>query len=316
MKTLLTNSVRNAAEFILRGEVVAFPTETVYGLGANIFDEEAVKKIFAAKGRPTDNPLIAHIYELSELSLLTTCIPKIAEEFIEHFFPGPLTLIFPKSNYVPSIATAGLKTIGVRMPNNELTLSFLKQCGVPIVAPSANLSGKPSPTTWQTVNNDLRGKISCILKGEQTEVGLESTVVDCTGRTPSVLRTGAITLEQLQDVVSTTQLAKSTSKLLKKSPGTRYRHYSPKANVEIVANISELASTVYSAYIGMEEPFHSSKFKLKKICNSVEEYARFLFLFFRMCDETNVKTIFCQAVKETGLGLAIMDRIQRASGKG
>jgi L-threonylcarbamoyladenylate synthase len=316
MKTQLTNSVRKAAEFILRGEVVAFPTETVYGLGANIFDEEAVKKIFVAKGRPTDNPLIAHIYELSELSLLTTHIPKIAEEFIEHFFPGPLTLIFPKSNYVPSIATAGLKTLGVRMPNNDLSLQFLKQCGVPIVAPSANLSGKPSPTTWQSVNEDLRGKISCILKGEQTEVGLESTVVDCTGRIPYVLRTGAIPLEQLRDVVSSTRLAKSTSKLLKKSPGARYRHYSPKAIVEMVTNLSEISSTVYSAYIGIDEPLHSSKFKLKKICVNTEEYARNLFLFFRMCDETNVKIIYCQAIKETGLGLAIMDRIKRASGNG
>ncbi|MBS4029083.1 MAG: threonylcarbamoyl-AMP synthase [Ignavibacteriales bacterium] len=313
MKTVLTSSPRKAARYILQGEVVAFPTETVYGLGANIFDEDAVKKIFKAKGRPKDNPLIAHISELSELPLITQTISPFAETFIQHFFPGPLTVVLPKSNYVPHIATGGLDTLGVRMPQNEFAQEFLKATGVPIVAPSANLSGKPSPTTWQTVEEDLHGRISCILKGKQTEVGLESTVVDCTKKFPIVLRTGAITLEQLQSVIPTTRLADARSSGLKKSPGTKYRHYSPEGKVILVVRAKDAIPFRNSAYIGLERHEELSAFRLGKVCTSIEEYARSLFLFFRMCDEKNIKTIHCQIVKETGLGLALMDRMKRAA---
>ena len=200
MQTLLTTSPRSAAEFIRRGETVAFPTETVYGLGANALDETAVAKIFAAKGRPADNPLIIHLAEAEQMHTVAREINAAAHNFIEHFFPGALTLVVPKTERVPPNVTAGLATVGVRVPAHELAREFLRACAVPVAAPSANLSGRPSPTTWEAVREDLDGRIACILQGAQTEVGLESTVVDCTGDVPLVLRAGAVTLEQLRAV--------------------------------------------------------------------------------------------------------------------
>ena len=180
----LTRSPQEAAEFILKGELVAFPTETVYGLGASLWDESALRKIFDAKGRPSDNPLIVHIAGLDQLDSIAATIPKSASIFIRRFFPGPLTLVLPKHPRVPLLATAGLETVAVRMPRLALAQEFLGLCGVPVAAPSANLSGRPSPTTWEAVKTDLDGRIACILVGDQTEVGLESTVVDCTGEQP------------------------------------------------------------------------------------------------------------------------------------
>lgn len=313
MKTKLTHSPLVAAQFILQGEVVAFPTETVYGLGANIFDEAAIQKIFTAKGRPADNPLIAHIGNVSQLELLAKEIPSAAAKLIDGFFPGPLTLVLPKRDDVPLIATAGLETIGVRMPLHLLALQFIRTCGMPLVAPSANLSGRPSPTTWQAVKADLDGRISCILQGDQTEVGLESTVVDCTGLTPVVLRAGAITLEQLREVIPETQAPTTYTTAQPKSPGLKYRHYSPQARVMIVAQPKEARTLNTSAYIGLDVPAPEMIFKQQRICQSVEDYARALFLFFRECDEAGVEIIYCQAVEETGLGLALMDRLRRAA---
>jgi L-threonylcarbamoyladenylate synthase len=198
MKTVLTKSPVEAAEFIRRGGIVAFPTETVYGLGANVFDEKAIAKIFTAKRRPNDNPLIAHVGRLEDINSLVSEITESAGKFIEAFFPAPLTVILPKAEKIPLIATANLETIGVRMPRNELARDFLQACETPLVAPSANLSGKPSPTTWKAVFEDLDGRIDCILQGETTEIGLESTVVDCTGEFPLFLRSGAVSLEQLR----------------------------------------------------------------------------------------------------------------------
>src|SRR5215831_14854171 len=209
VKTKITQSTSIAARFIHRGEVVAFPTETVYGLGANVFNEEAVKKIFIAKERPADNPLIAHIFDLSQLEQITSGVPEIAAKLIQAFFPGPLTLILPKNEKVPSAATAGLNTIGVRMPKDPITRQFLRACAVPVVAPSANLSGRPSPTSWQAVRADLNGRISCILKGDRTKIGLESTVVDCSGGTPVILRAGAVTLEDLSKVIPQIKISDS-----------------------------------------------------------------------------------------------------------
>ena len=207
MKTILTTSPVEAAEFIRRGGTVAFPTETVYGLGANVFDEKAIEKIFAAKQRPNDNPLIAHVGNLEQIELLVSEITDSAAKFIEAFFPAPLTLVLPKAESVPLSATANLETIGVRMPVNDTAQEFLRACGVPLVAPSANLSGKPSPTTWQAVYEDLNDRIDCILQGEPTRIGLESTVVDCTSEVPLVLRSGAVTLENLQKVCGSAAVA-------------------------------------------------------------------------------------------------------------
>ncbi|NTW50266.1 MAG: threonylcarbamoyl-AMP synthase, partial [Chlorobiales bacterium] len=240
MKTKLTASPTEAARFLLRDELVAFPTETVYGLGANIFSEKAVSKIFDVKGRPSDNPLIAHISDFSELILLVRRITAPAETLIDAFFPGPLTIVLPKSKYVPSVVTAGLETIGVRMPSHPVAHMFLKSCGVSVAAPSANLSGKPSPTTWQAAKEDLDGRISCILKGDQSDVGLESTIVDCSGKTPTLLRAGVITLEQLHEVIPGIEVERLAPDARPKSPGQKYRHYAPNANIVLVDHPSEI----------------------------------------------------------------------------
>jgi L-threonylcarbamoyladenylate synthase len=316
VKTKITESPSIAARFIQRGEVVAFPTETVYGLGANVFNEEAVKKIFIAKERPADNPLIAHISDLIQLEQLTSGIPETASKLIKAFFPGPLTLILPKNERVPSVATAGLETIGVRMPKDLIARQFLRACGVPVVAPSANLSGRPSPTTWQAVRADLGGRISCILKGDRTKIGLESTVVDCSAETPVILRAGAVTLEQLSEVVPQTTISKVSGKAdlaAPKSPGTKHRHYAPRANVILAPFPQYTVPMNASAFIGLNAPPKAAMFGRILICKDVEEYARELFNFFRECDESGVETIFCQTVAEEGLGLALMDRIRRAA---
>ena len=313
MQTKLTRSPNLAARFIVSGEVVAFPTETVYGLGANVFDDAAIKKIFVAKGRPSDNPLIAHIGNLSQIELLTSHISTTAAKLIDKFFPGPLTIVLPRRNEVPAIATAGLETIGVRMPRHQLALSFIHACGVPLVAPSANLSGKPSPTTWQAVKADLDGRIACILKGEPTEVGLESTVVDCTGKNPIVLRAGAMTLEQLQEVIPATRFAKHNANTPARSPGLKYKHYAPLARVVIVSNLHDIIPPPQSAFIGFHIPSHLDQFKRMQLCLTIEQYAQSLFQFFRECDADGINVIYCEAVSETGLGLALMDRIGRAA---
>ncbi|MGA9407274.1 MAG: L-threonylcarbamoyladenylate synthase [Bacteroidota bacterium] len=313
MHTVLTESAHKAAAFILRGEIVAFPTETVYGLGANIFDEKALRKIFIAKKRPADNPFIAHIASIADIARVAQHVPRMAEKFIEHFFPGPLTVIVPKLDAVPLIATAGLPTIGVRMPRHPVALSFLKACRVPLAAPSANLSGMPSPTTWRSVSSDLNGRISCILKGGQTTVGLESTVVDCTGTMPKILRSGAVTLEQLREIIPSTRVAFRKSAEAAKSPGMKYRHYSPHAHVIIVSGPDEIRSMSNAAYIGMEMEKEVEKFRYHRICTTIDKYAHELFDFFRHCDDANVSVIYCQSVEPKGLGLALMDRLKRAA---
>ncbi|HEX8565319.1 MAG TPA: L-threonylcarbamoyladenylate synthase [Pyrinomonadaceae bacterium] len=311
MKTVLTTDAKEAARFIKRGGLVAFPTETVYGLGANVFDENAIEKIFIAKGRPSDNPLIAHVAAREQINRLVSEITDSAEKFIEAFFPAPLTLVLPKSAQVPLIATANLATIGVRMPRHDLAREFLNECGAPLVAPSANISGKPSPTTWQAVFEDLNNRIDCILQGEQTEVGLESTVVDCTKDFPLVLRVGAVSLEELQRVVPETKIYKSENTENLPSPGLKYRHYSPRAKVVLINPKSEIRNPKSGAFIGLDEPIQ--EFALKKVCSSVEEYAHEVFAFFRECDSTGIEIIFCQTVEESGIGRALMDRLKRAA---
>lgn len=313
MQTILTESPEIAAGFIRSGGVVAFPTETVYGLGANLFDPIAIKRIYEAKLRPQDNPLIAHIGELDQLDLIASEIPPFAKKFIDRFFPGPLTIVLPKAAKVPTAATAGLETIGVRMPAHALARKFLKACGTPVAAPSANLSGRPSPTTWQAVVEDLTGRIDCILQGESTDIGIESTVVDCTTDRPLVLRTGGVTLEELQSVVPETELYRIKGNERPRSPGMKHRHYSPRATV-ILVDDANIEPPERSAFIGLVTP--EVKFEELKVCAGAEEYARDVFGFFRDCDRRGVKTIFCQRVEETGIGLALMDRLKRAeSGK-
>lgn len=311
MRTLLTTSPREAAEFITRGGLTAFPTETVYGLGADIFNERAVTRIFEAKQRPVDNPLIAHVGSISQISDLTSEITEHAHRFITAFFPGPLTIVLHKSKSVPLAATAGLDTIGVRMPRHALAAEFLNACATPVVAPSANLSGRPSPTTWQAVLEDLDGRIDCILQGETTEIGLESTVVDCTKDFPVVLRPGAVSVEQLRKIVPSTQIYESASDDKPRSPGLKHKHYSPRAKVVLTTMSEVVPDASSSAYIGLSVP--DAEFKLIKICRSTEDYARSVFEFFRECDRRGLEMIYCEPVAPNGIGAALMDRLKRAA---
>jgi L-threonylcarbamoyladenylate synthase len=311
MQTFLTKSPVEAAGFIKRGGIVAFPTETVYGLGANVFDARAIEKIFAAKQRPADNPLIAHVGNIGQIELLTSEINDSANKFIDAFFPAPLTLVLPKAERVPLVATANLETIGVRMPKNDLAREFLQNCATPLVAPSANLSGRPSPTTWEAVFEDLNGRIDCILQGEMTQIGLESTVVACTSEIPMVLRTGAITLEQLQKIVPETRIYKLKENEAARSPGLKHKHYAPRAKVFLINPKSKIQNPKSKAFIGLNEPRET--FDLMKICASVEEYAHEIFQFFRECDRENIETIYCEIVSEQGIGAALLDRLKRAA---
>lgn len=297
----------------MRGGIVAFPTETVYGLGADVFNERAIRKIFDAKKRPADNPLIAHVGSLDQIPSLTNRASKSAERLIAAFFPGPLTVVLPRSATVPLLATAGLDTIGVRMPSNDLAQQFLRECKVPIVAPSANLSGRPSPTTWMAVSEDLDGRIDCILQGDPTTIGLESTVVDCTGESPVLLRRGAVSFERLREIVSDISEASSEDPDLAKSPGMKHRHYSPMAVVVIADDVTSLVLSTSDAFIGLQRPAGDSD--QIRICDSVEDYAASLFEFFRQCDRNGIARIYCEKVSETGIGGALMDRIRRAAEK-
>ena len=309
-ETLLTRDPLAAAEIIRRGGIVAFPTETVYGLGANVFDQAAIYRVFAAKKRPQDNPLIAHIGDVKMLDQLADHVPNFATALIKKFFPGPLTLVLPRLARVPSAATAGLDSIGIRMPRHELAREFLNACGTPVVAPSANLSGRPSPTTWQAVYEDLNGRIDCILQGGATEIGLESTVVDCTGGYPVVLRQGSVTLEEIRRVVPDAT-ARTTPESDHKSPGLRHKHYAPDAEVVIVDRFTKISDAPTAAYIGLSD--RDDAFAVEQIVADQDEYAHILFEFFRECEREEIRKIYCEGVKEVGIGTALMDRIRRAA---
>ena len=309
--TLLTTDYNEAAAVIRQGGIVAFPTETVYGLGANVFDEKAIANIFEAKHRPADNPLIAHIARIEQIGELSNEVSSCARSFIDSFFPGPLTVVLTKSDKVPAIATAGLDTIGVRMPRFDFARDFLSACGVPVVAPSANLSGRPSPTTWQAVLEDLDGRIDCVLQGNPTEIGLESTVVDCSGAVPMLLREGAVSLGELRAVVPETIEYRPVASDAPRSPGLKHRHYSPTAEVYIVDSTFEISNFKSVAFIGLCEP--RNRADLIKVCTSAEEYAHSLFEFFRECDRRGIETIYCEEIATAGIGAALMDRLRRAA---
>jgi L-threonylcarbamoyladenylate synthase len=313
MKTLLTNNPVQAARFVKKAGVVAFPTETVYGLGANAFDENAVKKIFRLKGRPQDNPLIVHISNKHQIKILAESLSETAKEIIDKYFPGPLTVIFKKNEVIPDVVTAGLDSIAVRMPSSKPAKEFIRACGVPIAAPSANISGTPSPTTFRHVLEDFNGKVPCILIGPQSRYGLESTVVDCTEDIPVVLRPGIITVEELRKIDKRIKLVKSRGKA--KSPGTKYRHYSPKAKVVILKQIPKSKLNQLSAYIGVQSvlPAYRHKLGMYRHCKSKLDYAKSLFSFFRECDARGITTIFAERVEERGIGLAVMNRLKKAA---
>ncbi len=310
MKTTVTNNPKIAAAFIKAGEIAAFPTETVYGLGADAYNEKAVKKIFKAKGRPVDNPLIVHIANKKDINVLAQEITPSAKKIISKFFPGPVTVILKKNEIIPPATTAGLDTIAIRMPAGRLAQQLIKAAGVPIAAPSANLSGSPSPTNFLHVLRDFNNKIPCLLIGPPAKYGLESTVIDCTGKHPVILRPGSVTLEQIKKLDKNAVIQKKAGKI--KSPGQKYKHYSPKADVRII-NVKREMSNVKrnEAFIGLDRNLGKG-FEKVLICRFMNDYARKLFSFFRECDDEGIKTIWCQKVSEKGIGAAIMNRLNKA----
>ena len=311
--TVLTNSPEEAAAFIKRGELAAFPTETVYGLGASVYNAEAIEAIYIAKERPADNPLIAHIASLEQIDELASTTTESAGRLIKAFFPGPLTVILPRSKKVPAIVSAGLDTIAIRMPAHEIARVFLQHCAVPVAAPSANRSGRPSPTTWRDVYVDLKGRIHCILKGGVTKVGLESTVVDCSEEIPRILRSGGISFEEIREVLPNVVLATKATSEQVRSPGQKYRHYAPLATVRLVNDPSDIPASSSMGYIGLTSHPYPERLGLQLLCGDVDEYAHQVFSFFRRCDRAGLNTIYCQSVPKAGLGRALMDRVEKAA---
>ncbi len=315
-KTTITSDVGEAAGFIQESLPVAFPTETVYGLGASVYDEVAIGRIYVAKGRPVSNPLIAHVDDPRQVAELTASISPAAEQLIEAFFPGPLTIVLPRSQRVPDVATGGLDTIAIRMPDHPTALALIAEVGEPLVAPSANRSGRPSPTTWEAVREDLDGRIACILTGERTRAGIESTVVDCTDDRPTLLRPGSVPVEALLGVVADLETNLDPDRRIERSPGMRFRHYAPGAKVILVKSPSDAVAAREAAFIGTEAPPDQTDFGLVRICEGDEEYAFELFDFLRECDRKNIARAFCQQPHPSGIGRALLDRLRRAAEQG
>ncbi|NTU57547.1 MAG: threonylcarbamoyl-AMP synthase [Chlorobiaceae bacterium] len=314
MQTFVTDSPEEAAGYLNRGETVAFPTETVYGLGADVFNPDSIAGIFTAKGRPSDNPLIVHVQNPERISEVAGEINGAARLLIEKFFPGPLTIVLKKNRSVPDIVSAGLPTVGVRCPSHPVASAFLGFCNHPVAAPSANVSGRPSSTDWKTVYHDLGGKIDCLLRGEQSTIGLESTIVDCSVNPPLLLRSGAVSIESLRELLPEMKIATSCMPgEAPKSPGMKYRHYSPEALIVLVESPPpSFPEGEPSAWIGLSATPEGAVQALR--CKSPEEYARVLFGFFRTCDAHGIRRIYCELPPEEGIGRAIRDRLFKAAG--
>lgn len=328
-------AILQAGEILRAGGLVAFPTETVYGLGGNGLDAKACEKIYIAKGRPSDNPLILHIAELDELDAIVREKSPAAEKLMQAFWPGPLTLIFPKAEIVPEKATGGLDTVAVRFPNHPVARAIIKAAGLPIAAPSANSSGKPSPTRASHVAFDLDGKIDMIVDGGAAEWGLESTIVDVSGEIPMLLRPGAVTREMLEAVVGKVEidpaiLQKPAADLKPKAPGMKYTHYSPKAEVILVQGerlavakeINRLAAEgmAQGKKIGVMATEETKALYHADVVLSLgsrahpEEIGANLFKILRKFDFLGVEQVYSEVFSEEGEGMAIMNRLRKAAG--
>lgn len=334
----LEEKVLLAAEYLAEGKLVAFPTETVYGLGANAFNRSAVRRIFEVKGRPQDNPLIHHIYNINQLYELTSVVTKQAEELAKNFWPGPLTIVLPRKKSFNNIAaTAGLDTVAVRMPDHFLALNLIEKAKVPIAAPSANLSGKPSPTCGLHVLRDLAGKIEMVLDGGYTRVGLESTVVDCTGSTPVILRPGGVTREDIEEKIGDVKI---DSTVLEDgqhpaSPGVKYLHYAPEGKVYLVHThnkkresvIQELDMTAEKFYkagcrvviIAFEDTINTLKNKPYRMFSlgsreSLQFAASKIYKLLRLCNRIKADHIIIEGCAREGMGLALMNRLEKSAG--
>lgn len=321
--------IKQPAQMLIKNEAVAFPTETVYGLGANAKSDEAVEKIFKAKGRPGDNPLIVHISSRNQLGELVIDISRTAARLMEAFWPGPLTLIFNKKDGVLSeLVTAGLETVAVRMPDHPVALGLIEESGLPIAAPSANTSGRPSPTTAQHVKDDLAGKIAGIVDGGATGVGVESTVLDCTEDIPVILRPGGVTREEIESVIGEVKIdaALEDKAAAPKSPGMKYTHYAPKAPFVLVdGNLSFLQSLIdEKKSLGLTVGVFASKEHEKEIradyilapgtASDLNSVATGLYDTLRKFDTLAVDIIFGEVFPVSGIGEAIMNRLLKAAG--
>ncbi|MGD0645628.1 MAG: L-threonylcarbamoyladenylate synthase [Candidatus Bathyarchaeia archaeon] len=328
--------IQSAAEIIKKGGLVAFPTETVYGLGADALNPDAVLALFEAKKRPLDNPPIVHVANASEVYKLVKEVSKKAELLMKEFWPGPLTLIFKRSSIVPSVTVAGLDSIAIRMPKHKVALALIKRSDRPIAAPSANLAGKPSPTTAKHVYEDLNGRIDAILDGGPTNIGVESTVVDLSVDPPMILRPGGTTFEALKQVLSDVTLhpfveAEQELTIEKtRSPGMRHKHYAPKAEVilvegnvpAIISKVKELAKSyrLKGAKVGIlatdetQTAYTSDVIKSLGSRFNLAVVAQNLFRLLREIDAENVDVIIAEGVPSEGIGLAIMNRLRKASG--
>lgn len=318
---------------IRSGGLVAFPTETVYGLGACALDSQAVEAIYKAKGRPSDNPMIIHIAEVGMLPQLVRdgFVPPYATLLIRRFWPGPLTLVLPKDPKVPNVVTGGLSTVAVRMPANTVALELILKTGLPLAAPSANLSGRPSPTTAEDVLEDLDGRIPLILDAGPTGVGLESTVVDLTSDPPTILRPGGVTREELENCLGfpVSVASQPSAEDAPRSPGMKYRHYAPRAVLKIVdgpkgmigklrdlptgTRVGWLVNASWRGSLEVDLP-QEIVYVRESYYRSVQELAASLFREMRECDRLDVDVILVSAVPEIGLGVAVMNRLQKAMG--
>lgn len=316
------SAINAAAEIIRRGGLVAFPTETVYGLGADAMNTESVERVFVAKGRPADNPLIVHIGDREMLSRVAANVPRQAELLADRFWPGPLTVVLKRRLEVPELVTAGLATVAVRMPKNPTAVELIRAADTPVAAPSANTSGRPSPTRAAHVAADLGGLIDMILDGGTTRIGIESTVIDLTTEPPAILRPGWITRESLAEVVGRVEDATTTQHLWR-SPGTRHRHYTPRARVVLLERLSpdeirricaDLLKIGPVTFIGHSavQLMDQSFTKVRLGCTA-GDYAHSIYSALRAADETNPVVILVEGIDDQNEGAAVMDRLRRAA---
>ncbi|OGI89141.1 threonylcarbamoyl-AMP synthase [Candidatus Nomurabacteria bacterium RIFCSPLOWO2_01_FULL_40_15] len=319
--------LEKASLIIKNGGLVVFPTETVYGLGASVYNEEAIKKIFKAKGRPSDNPIIVHIAKEEQLQELTDDVSPIQQKLMDSFWPGPLTIIFKKKQNISSIVSGGLSSIAIRMPSHSFARELIARAGVPIAAPSANISGRPSGTKGVHLFEDLMEKVDMIIDAGLSQIGIESTVVRVEGDSVFILRPGAVTEEMLKKVVVPARVIFTEKKnMLNSSPGTRYKHYAPCARLilEVASKILERATSLQKEGLAVGIISTNQNKDFFKIYepnvfslgdeNNLEEISQSLYQALRFFDTHHVDVIVCQSFPEQGLGRAIMDRLIRASG--
>jgi L-threonylcarbamoyladenylate synthase len=326
--------LKEGVDWLKAGELVAFPTETVYGLGANALNPLACAKIFEVKGRPQDNPLIVHVSNRAMANSLVEGWTPEAELCMQHFWPGPLTLVLPKSTLVPDVVTAGLTNVALRMPSHPTALRLIEAAGLPVAAPSANSSGKPSPTTGSHVWRDMKGKIPLILDAGACLVGLESTVLDVSGEIPTILRPGGISREQLQAVLGEVNVDTPSENTAPKAPGMKYRHYAPQGEMIVMIGpadhvIQRVGKEIQKGHARLKKvgvlctlesaPFlHNLLPDLLFVLGSrarPEEVASNLFEGLRLCDEREMDLVLAEGIDESGIGTAVMNRMRKASGQ-